>query len=112
MIQPSLYFVAMASSGNIAPPSLHGRCAVHIGSGTGSMKRALTLTGVFVIGIDTKPAIDAGSRVERTTVVADYNAFEGRMGTLVENSIHGTGFCLRRAENGLIAFDADCATRS
>ena len=74
------------------------------------MKRALALTGVFVIGIDFKPTIDAGSRAEHTTVVADYDAFEGRMGTLVENSIHDTGF--RRADNDLIAFGADWATRS
>ena len=66
---------------------------VHIGSGTGSMKRALTLTGVFVIGIDIKPTIYAGSRVEHTT---DHGSSGLRyvvsMGTLVENSIHGTGF--------------------
>ena len=68
------------------------------------------LTGIFVIGIDIKPTVDAGSRVEHTTVVADYDAFEGRMGTLVEHSIHGMGF--RRAGNDLIAFDADCTTRS
>ena len=30
--------------------------------------------------------------------------------TIVENSIHGMGF--RRTDNGLIAFDADCSTRS
>ena len=48
--------------------------------------------------------------MKHTTVVADYGAFEGRMGTLVENSIHGTGFC--RADNDLIAFDTYCATRS
>ena len=110
MIPPSLYFSALASSGNINPPSLHGRCAVHIGSGTGSMKRALMLTGVFVIGVDIRPTVDAGTRVERTTVVADYDVFEGRMGTLIEHSIHSMGF--DRADNDLIAFDADCATRS
>jgi len=110
MIPPSLYFSALAGSGNINPPSLHGRCAVHIGSGTGSMKRALMLTGAFVIGIDIKPTVDAGSRVEHTKVVVDYDGFEGRMGTLVEHSVHGMGF--RRADNDLIAFDADCATRS
>jgi hypothetical protein len=110
MIPPSLYFSALAGSGNINPPSLHGRCVVHIGSGTGSMKRALMLTGAFVIGIDIKPTVDAGSRVEHTTVIADYDAFEGRMGTLVEHSVHAMGFC--RADNDLIAFDADCATRS
>ena len=92
------------------PPSLHGRCAVHIGSGTGFMMRALTLTGIFVIGIDIKPTVDAGSKVEHTTVVADYDTFERRMGTLVETSIHGMGF--RRADNDLIVFGADCATRS
>ena len=100
----------MAGSGNFNPPSLHGRCAVHIGSGIGSMKRALMLTGAFVIGIDIKPTVDAGSRVEHTRVVADYDTFEGRMGTLVEHSAHGMGF--RRADNDLIAFDADCAARS
>ena len=110
MIPPSLYFSALASSGNINPTSLHGRCAVHIGSGTGSMKRALMLTGAFVIGVDIRPAIDAGTRVERTTVVADYDAFEGRMGTLIEHSIHSMGF--HRADTDLIAFDADCSTRS
>ena len=68
------------------------------------------LTGAFVIGIDIKPTVDAGSRVEHTTVVVDYDSFEGRMGTLVEHSVHGMGF--RRADNDLIAFDADCATRS
>ena len=68
------------------------------------------LTGAFVIGIDIKPTIDAGSRVEHTTVVADYGTFGGRMGTLVEHSVHGMGF--RRADNDLIAFDADCAARS
>ena len=74
------------------------------------MMRALTLTGIFVIGIDIKPTVDAGSKVEHTTVVADYDTFERRMGTLVETSIHGMGF--RRTDNDLIAFDADCATRS
>ena len=108
MIPPSLYLAAMASSGSTNPPSLHGRCAVHIGSGTGSMARALTLMGVFLIGIDIKSTADAGSGVEHITIVADYDTFEGRMGTLVENSMHGTGF--RRADNDLIAFDADCAT--
>ena len=29
LIPPSLYFAAMASSGNIVPPSLHGRCSAH-----------------------------------------------------------------------------------
>ena len=48
--------------------------------------------------------------MEHTTVVADYDTFEGRIGTLVEHSVHGMGF--RRADNDLIAFDADCATRS
>ena len=48
--------------------------------------------------------------MKHTTVVADYDTFEGRMGTLVENSIHGMDF--RRAGSDLIAFDADCATRS
>ena len=61
MIPSSLYFAIMASSGHITPPSLRGRCAVLIGSGgTGSMKRALMLTGIFVIGIDIKPTVDAG----------------------------------------------------
>ena len=76
MIPPSLYFSALAGSGSINSPSLHGRCAVHIGSGTGSMKRALMLTGTFVIGIDIKSTVDAGSRVEHTTVVVDYDGFE------------------------------------
>ena len=110
LIPPSLYFAAMASSGNATLPSLHGRCAVHIGSGTGSMKRELMLTGAFVIGVAIKSTVDAGSRVEHTAVVADYDTFESRMDTLVESSIHGMGF--RRADNDLIAFDADCATRS
>ena len=110
MIPPSLHLATMASSGHITPPSLHGRCAVYIGSGTSSMKRARMLTGIFVIGIDIKPTVDAGSRVKHTTVVVDYDDFEGRMGTLVEHSMHGTGFA--RADNGIIAFDADCNTRS
>jgi len=74
------------------------------------MRRALALTGLFVIGIDIEPIVHAGTRQERTTFVADYDAHEGRFGALVETSIHPMGFC--RADTILIGFDADCKTRS
>ena len=74
------------------------------------MRRALALTGLFVIGIDIGPIVHAGTRQERTTFVADYDAHEGRFGALVETSIRTMGFC--RADTILIGFDADCKTRS
>ena len=110
MIPPSMYLTAMACSGHMAGTSLHGRCAVHVGSGTGSMKRALQLTGLFVIGVDIKPQVDAGGHVEHTAYVADYDAFEGRFGMVVEGAVHALGFC--RSDKGAVAFDADCKTRS
>ena len=91
-------------------PSLHGLCAVHVGSGTASMRRALALTGLFVIGIDIEPTVHAGTRQEHTTFVADYDDHEGRFGALVETSIHAMGFL--RSDTILIGFDADCKTRS
>ena len=94
----------------MSSPSLHGHCAVHVGSGTASMRRALALTGLFVIGIDIEPIVHAGTRQERTTFVADYDAHEDRFGALVETSIHVMGF--HRSDTILIGFDADCKTRS
>ena len=74
------------------------------------MKRALMLIGVFVVGIDIDPCVDAGDRTEHTTCVADYDSYEGRIGDLVEAAIHSVGF--RRSDCDLIGFDADCKTRS
>ena len=74
------------------------------------MRRALALTGLFVIGIDIEPIVHAGTRHECTTFVADYDEHEGRFGALVESSIHIMGF--RRSDTILIGFDADCKTRS
>ena len=74
------------------------------------MRRALALTGLFVIGTDIELVVHAGTRQEHTTFVADYDAHEGRFGALVETSIHTMGFC--RADTVLIGFDADCKTRS
>ena len=91
------------------PPSLHERCAVHVGSSTAFMRRALAPTGLFVIGIDIEPVVHAGTRHERTTFVAGYDAHEGRFGALVETSIRTMGF--RRTDTILIGFDADCKTR-
>jgi len=109
-IPAPLYYTILASSGHMNAPSLHGHCAVHIGSGTASMRRALALTGLFVIGIDIEPIVHAGTRHECTTFVADYDEHEGRFGALVESSIHTMGF--RRSDTILIGFDADCKTRS
>ena len=109
-IPAPLYYTILASSGHMSSPSLHGHCAVHVGSGTASMRRALALTGLFVIGIDIEPIVHAGTRQERTTFVADYDAHEDRFGALVETSIHVMGF--HRSDTILIGFDADCKTRS
>ena len=110
MIPASLYFSIMAGADLVSLNSLHGKCAVHVGSGTGSMRKALQLTGLFVIGIDIESDIDAGTRTEHTSFIADYDQHEGRFGPLVENAIHRFGFS--RADVVLIAFDADCSTRS
>ena len=110
MIPASLYFSIIAGADLVSPSSLHGKCAVHVGSGTGSMRKALQLTGLFVIGIDIESDIDAGTRTEHTSFIADYDQHEGRFGPLVENAIHRFGFS--RADVVLIAFDADCSTRS
>ena len=74
------------------------------------MKRALQLTGLFVISVDIKPQVDAGGRVEHTAYVADYEKFKGRFGMVVEGAVHALGF--RRSDTGALAFDADCRTES
>ena len=109
-IPAPLYYTILASSGHMGAPSLHGRCAVHVGSGTASMRRALALTGLFVIGIDIEPVVHVGTRQEHTTFVADYDAHEDHFGALVETSIHAMSF--HRSDTILIGFDADCKTRS
>ena len=91
MIPESFYFSVLAGADKRSPTSLHGKCAVDIGSGTGSMRRALQLTGLFVIGVDIEHTVDAGTRAEHTTYVADYGSFEGRFGVLVEAAIHRLG---------------------
>ena len=74
------------------------------------MRRALQLTGLFVIGVDIEHTVETGTRAEHTSYVADYDSFEGRFGVMVEAAIHRLGFS--RADVVLIAFDADCSTRS
>ena len=74
------------------------------------MRRALALTGLFVIGIDIDPIVHVGSRQEHTTYVADYDRYEGDFGSLIEQAIHTMGY--RREDTILIAFDVDCKTRS
>ena len=74
------------------------------------MKRALQLTGLCVIGVGIKPQVDAGGHVEPTAYVADYDAFEGRFGMVVEGAVHALGF--RRSDTDAVAFGADCKTRS
>ena len=74
------------------------------------MRRALQLTGLFVIGIDIEQTVETGTREECTSYVADYGSFEGRFGDMVEAAVHRFGFS--RADVVLIAFDADCSTRS
>ena len=74
------------------------------------MRRALQLTGLFVIGVDIEGEVDAGTRVEQTAFVADYDTYEGRFGELVTSAIHRFGFT--RAQTVAIVFDADCRTRS
>ena len=110
MIPASLYFSVLVGADLVGPGSLHGKCAVHVGSGTGSMRKALQLTGAFVIGVDIESEVDAGTRIEHTSYVADYDRHEGRFGPLVERAIHRFGFT--RSDVVLIAFDADCSTRS
>ena len=91
-------------------PSLFGYCAIHIGSGTGSMKRALQSTGIFVIGIDQHETIFAGTRKEHTTYVADYDKCQGDIETLIIHALHIFGF--QQHQVLMISFDADCTTRS
>ena len=110
IIPASLYFSILAGANRLSATPLQGKCAVHVGSGTGSMRRALQLTGLFVIGIDIEHTVETGTREERTSYVADYDSFEGRFGVMVEAAIHRFGFS--RADVVLIAFDADCSTRS
>ena len=74
------------------------------------MRRALQLTGLIVIGVDVEHTVDRGTRAEHTSYVADCGTFEGRFGVMVEAAIHRLGFS--RAGVVLIAFDADCTTRS
>ena len=91
-------------------PSLFGYCAIHIGSGTGSMKRALQATGIFVIGIDRHDIILSGTRKEHTTYVADYDECHGDIETLIMHALHTFGF--QQHQVLMISFDADCTTRS
>ena len=74
------------------------------------MRRALQATGLFVTGIGNHAEIDSGTRTATTQYAGDYDDHEGRFGDLVEDAIHTFGF--RRANVVLIAFDADCTTRS
>ena len=110
IIPASLYFSILAGANRLSSTPLQGKCAVHVGSGTGSMRRALQLTGLFVIGVDIEHTVETGTRAEHTSYVADYDSFEGRFGDMVEAAIHRLGFS--RADVVLIAFDADCSTRS
>ena len=92
MIPASLYLSVLAGADLANPGSFHGTCAVYVGSGTGSMRKALQLTGAFVIGIDIEPEVDAGTRTEYTSFVADYDRHEGQFGPLIEQATHRFGF--------------------
>ena len=109
-IPSNLYTNTLSMTGAMDLPSLFGYCAIHIGSGTGSMKRALQSTGIFVIGIDQHETIFAGTRKEHTTYVADYDKCQGDIETLITHALHVFGF--QQHQVLMISFDADCTTRS
>ena len=109
-IPNNLYMNTLSMTGALDLPSLFGYCAIHIGSGTGSMKRALQATGIFVIGIDRYKIISTGTREEHTTYIADYDTCQGDIETLIMDALHTFGFQPHQVL--LISFDADCATRS
>ena len=109
-IPNNLYMNTLSMTGALDLPSLFGYCAIHIGSGTGSMKRALQTTGIFVIGIDRYKIISTGTREEHTTYIADYDTCQGDIETLIMDALHTFGFQPHQVL--LISFDADCATRS
>ena len=55
------------------------------------MRRALQLTGLFVIGKDIEQTVETGTREERTSYVTDYDSFEGRFGAMVEAAVKQLG---------------------
>ena len=69
IIPASLYFFVLAGANQLSSTPLQGKCAVHVGSGTGSMRRALQLTDLFVIGIDIEHTVETGTRAEHTSYV-------------------------------------------
>ena len=109
-IPNNLYMNTLSMTGALDLPTLFGYCAIHIGSGTGSMKRALQTTGIFVIGIDRCQIISTGTREEHTTYIADYDTCQGDIETLIMDALHVFGFQPHQVL--LISFDADCTTRS
>ena len=110
----NLYVKSLAAAGHFNSPhtvdALRHKFAIHLGSGTGSMKRSLLPLGIFVINIDKNFVTQTAFRDEHASIVTNFDHWEHNFPDLALRAIHTYGFA--KSDVIMIAFDPDCKTRS